>query len=196
MGAVDLTFASIFPRVSVANVKSKTAPNQYLVVSLWFQHSQKSQPQGRANVGTGTLLLALGQSLALLLVAIADQVERPGRKALRPAPMHQRVLLAVGDPDLIGAGRGNGRSQPVPVGVVRNHQWQFDAPLPRPRTHPHPARGECGYRIGEAPRPDVRGRRRRRQRDGAGEISLLHAAHRLELAERDAAALVVMRDLL
>ena len=110
------------------------------------------------------------------------------------APMHQRVFLAVGDPDLAGAGRLDGRGQSVPVGVIGNHQRQFDAALPGAGAHPHPARGERGDRIGKAPGPDISGGRRRRQRDGAGEIGLLHALGRAQIAQRDPAALVVARD--
>ena len=110
--------------------------------------------------------------------------------------MHQRVFLAVRDPDLAGAGGRDGRGQPVPVGMIRNHQRQFDAALPGAGPHPHPARGERRHRIGKAPGPDVRRRRRRRQRDGAGEIGFLHALDRTQFAERDAAALIVRRDLL
>ena len=132
----------------------------------------------------------------LFLVAIADEIERPRGKPARLAPMHQRVFLAVGDPDLAGAGRLDGRGQAVPVGMIGDHQRQFDAALAGARAHPHPARGEGRDRIGKAPRPDVRGGRRRRQRDGAGEIGLLHALDRAQLAERDATAFIVVRDLL
>ena len=118
---------------------------------------------------------------------------RPDRAAARRglgcAPMHQRVFLAVGDPDLAGAGGLDGRGQSVPVGMVGNHQRQFDAALAGAGAHPHPARRERRDRIGKASRPDVGGRRRRRQRDGAGEIGLLHALDGAQFAERHAAAL-------
>ena len=93
--------------------------------------------------------------LVLILVAVADEVERPRGKALCLAPMHQRIFLAVGDPDLAGAGGFDGRGQAVPVGVIGNHQRQFDAALPGAGAHPHPARGERRDRIGKPPRPDV-----------------------------------------
>ena len=41
--AVDLTFASLLPRVRIANVKSKTAlALNELLVFLWLQHLQMS----------------------------------------------------------------------------------------------------------------------------------------------------------
>ena len=105
-----------------------------------------------------------------VLLAIADDIERPRLEPARDAPVHQRILLAVRDPDLAGAGRGDGRGEAVPIGVIGNHQRQFDAMLARPRAHPHPARRERGDRIGEAPRPELVQRRRRTERDGAGEL--------------------------
>ena len=80
----------------------------------------------------------------LVLVAIADDIERPRFQSARRAPMHQRILLAVRNPDFAGAGRGDGRGQAVPVGVIGNDQRQLDAVLARPRADPHPAGGKGG----------------------------------------------------
>ena len=135
-------------------------------------------------------------AVGLVLVAIADDVERPRLQAVRHAPMHQRVLLPVRHPHLAGAGRRDGCGEPVPVGMVGDDQRQLDAALARPRPHPHPARRERGDRIGEAARPQLLERRGRAERDGAGQLGLAGAAHAAQLAERDAAALVVVRDAL
>ena len=75
-------------------------------------------------------------------------------KSARRAPVHQRILLAVRDPDFAGAGRGDRRGEPVPVGVIGNDQRQLDAVLARPRAHAHPARRKRGDRIGKPPRPE------------------------------------------
>ena len=56
--------------------------------------------------------------------------------------MHQRVLLAVGDPDLAGAGLQDGAAEVVPVGMVGDDERQLDALLAGPGPHPHPAGGE------------------------------------------------------
>jgi len=53
-GAVDLTFASDFPRELIANVKSWTPLQFYLLVSLWFWHSSMKPPYHRTNARTGT----------------------------------------------------------------------------------------------------------------------------------------------
>ena len=140
--------------------------------------------------------LAVGRAVALVLVAVADDGERPRLQSARLAPMHQRVLLAVRHPDFGRAGRRDGGGQPVPVGVVGDHQRKFDAALAGARPHPHPAGGEARHRIGKAPRPHVLQGRRRAERDRAGKLRLVRAAHRLELAEIDAAAAVIARDLL
>ena len=103
--------------------------------------------------------------------------------------MHQRVLLAVRDPDLGRAGRRDGRGQAVPVGVVGDDQRQLDAALARAGAHAHPARRERGHRIGKAARPELLQCRWRAERDRAGELRLLGVAHGAQLAERDAALL-------
>ncbi len=48
---------------------------------------------------------------------------------------------------------------------------------------------------GKSSCPDVGGGRRRRQRDGAGEIGLLHAPDRAQVAQRHTAALIIAGDL-
>ena len=87
-------------------------------------------------------LLVVGDAVRLVLVAIADDVERPRLQSLQAAPMHQRVFLPVRDPDFAGAGRLDGLAQAVPVGVIGNHQRQLHEALPRAGAHPHPAGGD------------------------------------------------------
>ena len=62
------------------------------------------------------------------------------------------------------------------------------------RAHPHPARGESRDRIGEAARPELLEGGGRAERDRAGELRLGGVARRPQLAEHDAAALVVARE--
>ena len=102
--------------------------------------------------------------------------------------MHERVLLAVGDPDLAGAGLPDGAAEIVPVGMVGDHEGQLDALLARPRPHAHPARREAGDRVGEAARPEVLDRRGRAEHDRAGELAALGGGDLRGLAERDALA--------
>ena len=120
---------------------------------------------------------------------------RSGRafKPLRLAPMHQRVLLAVRDPDFARAGGDDRGAQAVPVGMVGDDQRQLDLALARARAHAHPAGRERGHRIGKAARPHFLHGRRRTQRDGAGELGLVGLARRPQLAQRDAARHVVAR---
>ena len=139
---------------------------------------------------------AVADAVRLVLVAIADDGERPRFQPARLAPMHQRVLLAVRHPDFGGAGRGDGGGQAIPVGVVGNDERQLDAALARPRAHPHPARREAVTGSGK--------RRAHRSFIADGGQSVMVPAssaffaplHQLERTEVDAAALVVTRDLL
>ncbi len=129
-------------------------------------------------------------ALGFLFLAVADHVQRPRLQAARPAPMHQCILGAVGHPDVGGAGGDDGGGEAVPVAVVGDHQRQLDAALAGARPHPHPARRERRHRIGKPAGPAVLQRRRRAQRDGAGEIGLAGIAHRPQLAERDVAFVI------
>ena len=89
----------------------------------------------------------------VLLVAITDDVERPRLEAMRHAPVHERVLLAVRHPDFGRAGRADGGGQAVPVGVVRQDQRQFDAGLLGADANAHPAGREAGDGIGKPSGP-------------------------------------------
>ena len=46
--------------------------------------------------------------------------------------MHERVGLAMGDPDLRAARLADGRAKLAPIRMVGNHERQFDAALARP----------------------------------------------------------------
>ena len=125
----------------------------------------------------------------IALVLVADEVERPRGDAGKLAPAHQRLLAAMRDPDLRGAGLADRRGQLVPVGMVGDDQRQLDAALLGALADAHPARGEAGDRIGKAARPAVGEGRGRADDDRAGEIALrpLSTRRRLQLAEIDAA---------
>src|SRR5258707_15248670 len=49
-------------------------------------------------------VLTEGHGIAFILLAVADEIEWPRGQAPGLAPMHQRVFLTMGDPDLAGAG--------------------------------------------------------------------------------------------
>ena len=91
----------------------------------------------------------------LLPFTIADEVQRPRLDAHRAAPMHQRVLFAMRDPDLSGARLANGFGEPVPIAMIGDDERQLDAALTRSSPHAHPAGSEGGERIGETPRPQI-----------------------------------------
>ena len=84
---------------------------------------------------------------------------RPGPARGPDAParqvMDQRLLAAMGDPDLRRADIVDGAVELVPVGMVGDHQRQLDAALLRPLPDAHPARGHRHHRIGQRPRPAV-----------------------------------------
>ncbi len=135
-------------------------------------------------------------SVGLLVVAIADDGEwaRP-QPALR-APVHERVLLAMGDPDLGCTGCQHRGVETIPVGMVGYDERQLDQMLPGARAHAHPARCQAGDGIGETPRPRLLQGRWRANRNRAREGGLACSAHQLDAAEVDATLLIVARDLL
>ena len=106
-------------------------------------------------------------------------------RAVSPAlaPMHQRVLGAVGDPDFGRAGRRDGRGQPVPVGMIGDHQRQFDTALAGPGPHPHPARREGRRPDRESAATTVVQSPRRADHDGAGKVGLGRVARQPQRAE-------------
>src|SRR5262249_56632003 len=65
-------------------------------------------------------------ALRLVLLAITDHAQRPGRETARDAPMHPRILGAVRDPEL-GRARSRDRgAKPVPVGLIGPDPRQVD----------------------------------------------------------------------
>ena len=112
-------------------------------------------------------------------------------RALSPrsfAPMHQRILLAVRDPDLgapVAAMVAVSPSQSAWSEITSGSstpRWRA-----RARTRIQP---DANAVTGSGKRRDHSSlqRRRRAERDGAGELRLLGAAHGAQLAELDAAA--------
>jgi hypothetical protein len=124
------------------------------------------------------------------------QMQRPGLDALEFAPAHQRLLAAMGDPDLAGAGARRSFRSARP-----SRQWSemisgSSTPpcLARWRTIIQPEAKAGADR--EAPRPAIGEGRWRADDDGAGEIGLVCRLDgcRLEVAKRDALPLVIFAE--
>ena len=137
-----------------------------------------------------------GQRLRLALVAVPEEVQRPRPNPLQPAPVHQRVLLPVRDPDLPGPGLQDGAPEIVPVAMVGDDERQLDPLLARPAAHSHPAGGEGGDGIGEAPGPQVLDRGGRAEHDRAPQRLALRRDDLRRLPEGDPLRLVELRQAL
>src|SRR5207302_6114083 len=75
-------------------------------------------------------------------------------------------------------------------------EWQLDATLAGAGAQPHPAGRERAHRIGETARPYFLQRRGWTECDRACQLDLFDVPHRAQLAERDAARLIILRDAL
>ena len=132
------------------------------------------------------LLAYLYRVGSVVLVLIADQVELARLDLAGHAPVLERFLAAVGDPDFARGQLLDRRGQLVPVGMVGDDQRQLDHALAGALAHPHPARRHRGDRIGQAARPAVVEAAGRGEHDPAPELVLVGAGGGAQLAERHA----------
>ena len=102
---------------------------------------------GRSTSSSPLQASSAGSRALVVLVLVADEVQLAGLDLVGHAPMLQRFLAAVGDPDFARREFADGRRQLVPVGMIGNDQRQLDVALPRaggcassPRPWPSPGR--------------------------------------------------------
>ncbi len=129
----------------------------------------------------------------LVFLAVAEQPQRAAAHAAQAGGVDQRVLAAMGYPDLRRADLVDGGVQRVPVGVVGDHQRQFHPARLGPLAHRHPAGGHRHHRIGQPVGPAIgdgagRGEHQRALQLGLGgggggqQFAELHALLLIDLA--------------
>ena len=79
----------------------------------------KDMPAEQLSYGQKKLL-----EFAFILIAVTDDIEGTRAHALLAAPMHQRVFLAMGDPDFRGARGDNSGGKTGPVRVIGDDKRQ------------------------------------------------------------------------
>ena len=76
---------------------------------------------------------------SIVLVLVADEVQLAGPDLMGEAPMLERLLSSMSDPDLGGLELADGHGQFVPIGMIGYDQRKLDVALACALADPHPA---------------------------------------------------------